>query len=171
MPTTQNPAGTPDPGHLLFTYGTLMLTTGIPAVDAAMRTAGKSLGRGYIHGRLYDLGDYPAAVAAGPHATGDVNAAVDEDATKVWGHLLLLEDPEALFAVLDPYEGFTESDPTGSEFVRALAAVTLPDQAASLAAQIYFYNFSVAGRAPIASGDYLAHWHARGKPGQGRGVS
>ncbi len=159
----------PDSRHLLFTYGTLMLTTGIAAVDEAMRKAGKSLGRGFIHGRLYDFGDYPGAVAAGRYGTGEgSDGAGSEDAPKVWGHLLLLDDPDALFSVLDPYEGFTPADLTGSEFVRALAAVTLPDKSASLEAQIYYYNFSIAGRAPIASGDYLAHWSAQGKPLQGR---
>jgi gamma-glutamylcyclotransferase (GGCT)/AIG2-like uncharacterized protein YtfP len=149
--------------HLLFTYGTLMLATGIAAVDEAMRKAGTSLGRGYVPGRLYDLGDYPGAVPAPGAEDGPW-----EDAPKVWGHLLRLSDPDALFAVLDPYEGYVAGDPAASEFVRGRARVVLPGTGASHEAQIYWYNFPVAGRAPIAGGDYLAHWAARGKPGQGR---
>jgi gamma-glutamylcyclotransferase (GGCT)/AIG2-like uncharacterized protein YtfP len=153
----------PDSRRLLFTYGTLMLTTGIAEVDEAMRKAGKSLGRAYIHGRVYDLGDYPGAVPIEPDGS--------EDAPKVWGHLLLLDDPAALFAVIDPYEGFEEGNPSGSEFVRALASVTLADknkEGKGFLSQVYYYNFPLGGREPIASGDYLAHWKAKGKPAQGR---
>src|SRR6187549_1849710 len=57
-------AALPEPEHLLFTYGTLMLTTGIPEVDAVLQDAGTSLGRGWIRGRLFDLGEYPGAIAA-----------------------------------------------------------------------------------------------------------
>ena len=44
--------------QLLFVYGTLLAATGYPEVDAAM-ASGRLLGPAYIHGRLYDLGDYP----------------------------------------------------------------------------------------------------------------
>lgn len=157
------PSGGMPPSHLLFTYGTLMLTTGITAVDEAMRKAGASLGRGYVHGRLYDLGDYPGAIPAPP-----AEGPAEEDAPKVWGHLLRLDDPEALFAVLDPYEGFAMGDPAASEFVRARTEVFLTGRDEAFDAQIYWYNFPVAGRAAIGSGDYLAHWAAKGKPRQAR---
>jgi gamma-glutamylcyclotransferase (GGCT)/AIG2-like uncharacterized protein YtfP len=157
------PDGTISASHLLFTYGTLMLTTGIAAVDEAMRKAGVSLGRGYAHGRLYDLGEYPGAVAVA-HAPGDP----DDDAPKVWGHLLRLDDPEALFAVLDPYEGFDAADLAASEFVRARTEIRLAGSAAPLEAQIYWYNFPPQRHARIDAGDYLAHWAAKGKPRQAR---
>jgi gamma-glutamylcyclotransferase (GGCT)/AIG2-like uncharacterized protein YtfP len=153
----------PAASHLLFTYGTLMLTTGIAAVDEAMRGAGVSLGRGYVHGRLYDLGEYPGAVAA-THAAGEQ----DEDSPKVWGHLLRLADPQALFAVLDPYEGFDAGNPAASEFVRAEALVMLAGSDGPLEAQIYWYNFPLTGHDRIDSGDFLAHWAAKGKPRQAR---
>jgi gamma-glutamylcyclotransferase (GGCT)/AIG2-like uncharacterized protein YtfP len=172
---------------LLFTYGTLMLTTGIAAVDEAMRHAGVSLGRAHVRGHLYDLGDYPGAVAAqaagaagNGRADGDVanegaadegsadETAGDEDAPKVWGHLLRLNDPEALFAVLDPYEGFEAGNRAGSEFVRDRADVIVAGTGVAYVAQIYWYNLPVSGRARIESGDYLAHWAAKGKPRQAR---
>lgn len=157
------PYGTVPASHLLFTYGTLMLTTGIAAVDEAMRKAGVSLGRGYAHGLLYDLGEYPGAVAAPAPPEG-----AEEDAPKVWGHLLRLADPQALFAVLDPYEGFDAADPGASEFVRARTGIRLAGSAAPMEAQIYWYNFPSQGRARIEAGDYLAHWAAKGKPRQAR---
>jgi len=139
-----------------------MLTTGIAAVDDAMRKAGTSLGRGHVHGHLYDLGDYPGAVTATP---GD---GAGEDGPKVWGHLLRLDDPDALFSVLDPYEGFDAGNRAASEFVRDRATVVLTATGAYYDAQIYWYNFTVAGRALIGSGDYLAHWAAKGRPRQAR---
>ena len=196
-------ADAPHAGHLLFAYGTLMLNTGIVAVDAAMRNAGRSLGRGWIHGLLFDLGDYPGAVApaaagtaagksagkaAGPEAKVAASGteaeaeakaepkAWDEAAPRVWGQLLLLKDPEALFSVIDPYEGFNPSDPAGSEFVRAETRVFLPDRDLGsvrgidqgIGCQVYWYNFPTAGRPAIGSVDYLAYWHAKGNPVQGR---
>lgn len=158
MPIRPEPAS-----HLLFTYGTLMLTTGIAAVDEAMRKAGVSLGRGHVLGSLYDLGDYPGAVAA-----ASAPADPDEDSPKVWGHLLRLADPEALFAVLDPYEGFDSGNTAASEFVRARTLVSLAGAEAPLEAQIYWYNFTTQGKPRIESGDFLAHWAAKGKPRQAR---
>ena len=152
---------------LLFTYGTLMLTTGIAAVDEAMRQAGVSLGRAYVRGYLYDLGDYPGAVAAGHGGVADEDAD-DEDAPKVWGHLLRLADPDGLFAVLDQYEGFDAGNRAGSEFVRDRADIVLAGTRAAYEAQIYWYNLPVSGRSRIESGDYLAHWAAKGKPRQAR---
>lgn len=154
----------PDSGHLLFTYGTLMFATGIETVDLAMKNAGTSLGRGWIHGRIYDLGEYPGAIAEAPGTEAD---GEDEEAPKVWGHLLHLKDPSALFAAIDPYEGFDPGDKPGSEFVRAETLVTLPGQGKCFLSQIYFYNFPVTGREPIASGDYLAFWNAKVRPSQG----
>lgn len=167
----------PEPGHLLFTYGTLMLNTGIVAVDAAMMNAGVILGRGYIQGWLYDLGDYPGAVPWEPRSpgVGTVVASGAEEAEalvaeppKVWGRLMHLRDPAGLFAAIDPYEGFDAADPAGSEFVRAVTRVILPDTGVGVLSQVYFYNFPTRGRERIESGDYLARWQAKGRPAQGR---
>lgn len=154
----------PPASHLLFTYGTLMLTTGIPAVDDAMRAAGTSLGRAYVLGTLFDLGDYPGAVPAA--IAGE--AALEEDAPKVWGHLLHLKDPETLFGVIDTYEGYDPGDLRRSEFVRAETRVHLAGTGRAAPAQIYWFNFPTAGREAIAGGDYLAYWAAKGRPGQRR---
>jgi gamma-glutamylcyclotransferase (GGCT)/AIG2-like uncharacterized protein YtfP len=163
MEAFQTSSAAPDAGHLLFAYGTLMLTTGITAVDEAMRNAGSILGRGWIHGLLFDLGEYPGAVAA----DGDPDPR-GEDAQKVWGHLLRLRDPAALFSVIDAYEGFVPGDPARSEFVRAETRVHLPNLEHGFMCQVYWYNFPTAGKTAIGSGDYLAYWHAMGNPLQGR---
>jgi gamma-glutamylcyclotransferase (GGCT)/AIG2-like uncharacterized protein YtfP len=190
-PSPPPQAALPDPAHLLFAYGTLMLTTGIPEVDAALRNAGTSLGRGWIHGRLFDLGEYPGAVAALMNAgaagadtvaagkeagaaspvSEAADATVDEDAPKVWGRLMHLKDPAAFYSVIDRYEGFDAGDPAGSEFVRARTEVFLPGMDRGVSCQVYWYNLPTQGRPEIPAGDYLAYWQSRGKPTQGRIVS
>ena len=153
---------TPGPERLLFAYGTLMLTTGIPHVDAALRDAGTSLGPGWIHGRLFDLGDYPGAVAAGPAIAGEA------DSPRIRGRLLLLKDPEAFYAIIDRYEGFEAGNPAASEFIRGRTLAYLPGSDQGILCQVYWYNLPIQGIREIASGDYLAHWQSRGKPSQGR---
>ncbi|MDB5051381.1 MAG: hypothetical protein JWO30_4452 [Fibrobacteres bacterium] len=169
----------PDSKHLLFAYGSLMLTTGIEAVDAAMHAAGASLGRAFIHARLYDLGEYPGAVplqqdedvegpAEGYQADERHRALAHEDAPKVWGRLIRLRDPEAFYAVIDAYEGFDPAKPMESEFIRAETVVFLEHEDKGIVSQVYFYNHPIHGRHPIEAGDYLAFWHAKGRPAQGR---
>jgi gamma-glutamylcyclotransferase (GGCT)/AIG2-like uncharacterized protein YtfP len=180
--------GDADSGLLLFTYGTLMLTTSIPAVDAATRDAGVSLGRGFIHGHLFDLGEYPGAVplTEGWGMAGAVRRPEDEaepgtewrashgrhtgheDAPKVWGRLIRLKDPAAFNKVIDAYEGFDPAKPMESEFIRAETIVFLESEEKGHPAQVYYYNFPTHGRVPIETGDYLAFWHAKGRPAQGR---
>jgi gamma-glutamylcyclotransferase (GGCT)/AIG2-like uncharacterized protein YtfP len=138
--------------QLLFAYGTLLQPTGDPDVDAAVGSAAR-LGAGYIHARLYDLGDYPGAQP--------VPEAGTRARPKVWGSLLGFADPAPVFAVLDRYEGCVPGEPRAGEFRRAPAPVTLPASGRTLLAQAYFYNPSAQGKPLIVSGDYQAHRRAR----------
>lgn len=131
------------PGALLFVYGSLLKATGLPEVDAALAGA-RSLGRGFIHARLYSLGGYPGAKPV---------PAARARASKVWGRLLRLRAPEALQA-LDRYEGCDARFPQRGEFVRVEAPVTLCSGRVRRA-QVYFYNQALRGKRPIPSGDYL----------------
>ena len=139
--------------NLLFVYGSLLIPTGLPDVDAVMSGKTVSLGLGYIHGRLYDLGDYPGAKFS---LQGESKLP-----PKVWGRLLGLPDPDPVFAVLDRYEGFDRARPLESEFARSTAAVVVPEAERTYMAQVYFYNPQVRGKKLIPSGDYLAHKHAK----------
>ena len=104
------------------------------------------IGRGSIQGALFDVGLYPAAVAA-PDG-------------RIWGEVYEMHDAPQVLAALDEIEGYRPDDPDRSLYTRALADVVLPDGAAARA-WVYFYNAPL-GRAPrILSGDYLEHVKVR----------
>lgn len=137
-----------DARNLLFIYGTLLLPTGEADVDEALSVSSLSLGVGFFQGRLYDLGEYPGAKPVSPGASGDSD--------KVWGRLLGLIHPDAVFALLDRFEGYDYQSPLTSEFVRSTITVTLPDSNRTVQSQIYFFNPPVSENRYIPSGDYLA---------------
>ena len=130
---------------LVFFYGTLM--TGFDrrrrlGIDEKLRYRG----RGWIHGALFDLGIYPAAVPA--------------DDARVWGEVFELLDPETVLRALDDMEGYRPAEPDASLYLRRAVAVTLPAEEID-EAWVYFYNAPL-GKAPrIASGDYLEYLNVR----------
>jgi gamma-glutamylcyclotransferase (GGCT)/AIG2-like uncharacterized protein YtfP len=97
----------------------------------------QSLGEARIHGRLYDLGDYPGLIPGG------------EDI--VQGDLVGFEDP-TLWARLDDYEDCDPGQPDLSEYRRV--ETDLHDGRGR--AWVYVYNRSVEGLIPIASGVWPA---------------
>jgi gamma-glutamylcyclotransferase (GGCT)/AIG2-like uncharacterized protein YtfP len=103
-------------------------------------------GRGFIRGALFDLGDYPAAVAA-PDG-------------RIWGEVYELEDAKAVLTTLDAIEGYRQEEPDRSLYTRARADVTLAD-GSSRSAWVYFYNAPLGGAPRIPSGDYRAHLRSK----------
>lgn len=131
--------------ELVFFYGTLM------AGFDRRRRAGmderlRYLGRGSIHGSLFDLGLYPAAIPA--------------NEGRVWGELYEMTDPAVVLRALDEIEGYRQADPDRSLYVRSPAAVTLPD-GSQRTAWVYFYNAPLGQAERIPSGDYLEHVKVR----------
>jgi gamma-glutamylcyclotransferase (GGCT)/AIG2-like uncharacterized protein YtfP len=132
-------------GELVFFYGTLM------AGFDRRRRAGiddklKYMGRGAIQGALFDLGLYPALVAASDG--------------RVWGEVYEMTDPPTVLAALDDIEGYRHEDPDRSLYTRAQTGVTLPDGSAAMA-WVYFYNAPLGKAQRIPSGDYLEHVKVR----------
>lgn len=119
---------------LIFVYGTLR-----PDASAAHRMAGRGhwLGAATAIGRLYRIGDYPGMV---------------EGDAVVQGALFAADDPDALLAALDVYEGCGPDDPAPHEYRRARIAVMLDDQTHE--AWTYLYNWPVDPDALIESGDF-----------------
>src|SRR4029453_14974930 len=111
-------------GELVFFYGTLM------AGFDRRRRAGiddrlRYVGRGAIHGALFDLGLYPAVIPA-PEG-------------RVWGEVYEMADRATGLAALDAIGGPRPQDPGRSLYTRARADVTLPD-GSTAQAWVYFYN-------------------------------
>jgi gamma-glutamylcyclotransferase (GGCT)/AIG2-like uncharacterized protein YtfP len=126
---------------LVFFYGTLMSSFQRPG-RARLNHVLRSIGRGSISGALFDLGIYPAVV---PDANGCVQGEINQ-----------MVDADAVLAVLDEIEGYSEGEPARSLYVRHEIPVTLEDGRV-VRAWAYFYNAPL-GRAPrIDSGDYLEH--------------
>ena len=87
----------------VFFYGTLRTgfnRTTRAGVDAFLKFAG----RGWINGKLFDLGIYPAAVPA-------------TDA-RVWGEVFEITDPPTVLAALDRIEGHRPAEPERSLYNR-----------------------------------------------------
>jgi len=100
----------------------------------------KFIGTGKIKGRLYDVGDYPAAVEA------------DEPDAFITGELYEIIDMEVL-AILDEWEEYDPRKPNDSLYIRRLADVFLED-GSTATAWAYFYNKSLEGAEFIKSGNY-----------------
>lgn len=117
----------------LFVYGTLHPDRAPEEISDVVKNL-QHMGTGTIRGKLYDLGDYPAAVV-NRNANGKISGSV----------FALPDDPKAL-ASLDEYEEFTPSDPANSLFIRTKRMVTLADGSRRLC-WVYLYN----GQLPKAS--------------------
>ena len=97
----------------LFVYGTLQ--RGQPLHHELVRARAECVGCARMSGRLYDLGRYPGATAAGDHV--------------IPGELYRLPEPEPALRHLDTVEG--------RQFHRATVQVTL-DNAELQQAWVYF---------------------------------
>lgn len=129
----------------VFFYGTLM-----GGFDRRRRAGVDSKliyrGRGSVHGALFDLGIYPAAI---PAPDGHIVGEVYE-----------FDDLDGVLAKLDDIEGYTHTDPDRSLYTRSRSRVTL-ENGQSTDAWVYFYNAPLGGAPRIPSGDYLAYIRAR----------
>ena len=125
----------------LFLYGTLK-PDGADREIADIVSQLRSVGRGYVAGKLYDLGDYPGVV-------------IDHSSTSsVKGLLVEMPSDEAVLSALDKYEEFDPSNPRDSLFVRTKTRVRLTD-GRSVKGWIYVYNRN-PGSAPLIRGGHYS---------------
>lgn len=124
----------------LFTYGTLLPRKAPAEIAPAVRRL-RRVGRGFVHGHLYDLGEYPGAVLrkTGPLILGQV--------------FELPDDPDVL-SKLDEYEGFDPAHPQGSLFVRKKWPVTFEGKKRKVTCWVYIYNRHPGTAPSIVGGDF-----------------
>lgn len=120
------------PIDYLFAYGTLSPRLAPPGLAADLSQL-TPLGRGWVQGRLYDLGAYPAAV---PDAGGKATVA---------GTVFRLPERGDLLARLDAYEG--------PEFRRIPCQARLSD-GTRLRCWIYAFGGDLRQAQPIAAGEW-----------------
>ncbi len=131
-----------DPSYYLFVYGTLRNGFNIPVQDQIKDNI-EWLGTSEIKGKLYDIGDYPAALPAEKNAKSTIK-----------GEVIKLHNPKKVLKVLDAYEGYNPKELSKSEYYRNKETITLQD-GKQIDAWVYWYNFPVAGKRRIRHKDYL----------------
>jgi len=123
--------------EFLFAYGTLQPGKA-PGEIAAVVDQFVLVGEGWVRGVLYDLGEYPGAVA---DALGD---------GRVYGRVFRV--PDGALGALDLYEGYSEGF-EDSLFVRRRVLVSMMD-GGSVGSWVYWYNLPTDGRDIVAGGQW-----------------
>jgi gamma-glutamylcyclotransferase (GGCT)/AIG2-like uncharacterized protein YtfP len=122
----------------LFVYGTLLDSGN--NYGAYLQQHCTLIQSGKLRGRLYDIGEYPGAVA-------DSNS--DQ---YVYGSIYQMDEPEKILAFIDDYEGFGDDQEQPNLFVRKLT--TVETDIATIACWVYIYNLPVDSLLLIKSGKY-----------------
>jgi len=78
----------------------------------------------------------------------------EESTTQVRGELYVITDKEALFQILDEYEGCSDSDPPPHQYLRKQVTVKA-NVAFEYQAWTYIYNWPVDHFTEIKSGNFL----------------
>ena len=127
--------------NYLFVYGTLLDTGNEFA--AYLNNNCSFYTKGKFKGRLYDIGEYPGAVA-------------DHDSPGyVYGSIVSIRNPTTVLNQLDDYEGFGDDQQQPDLFIRELMAIETDEGLTDC--WIYLYNLPVEGLVLIESGDYLQY--------------
>lgn len=98
---------------------------------------------GKFKGRLYDIGEYPGAIADDRYA-GDV-----------YGSIFMMGDAISALKYLDDYEGFGPEQEQPNLFVREI--IEVKSDKGVISCWCYLYNLPVDGLRLIESGDYQSY--------------
>ena len=130
--------------NLLFVYGTLL--SGLS--NHHHMKAATCLGEAHVQAALFDMGEYPALSVQGAwaQALGPVLGELYQIKPAQWQRLDDLEevDPDSI---------------ENSMYLRVPIQVQWqqPEGVRTVAAQVYVYNWSLAGRPRIEHGDFRRH--------------
>lgn len=137
--------------YKLFVYGSLRSGFRNPAYQYLTKYF-TLLGEAVVKGKMYDLGDYPAA------------AATDEDKF-ISGELYVINNPaEFSWAIgqLDDYEGLNTEEGETPLYKREPAIAYQHGEPHK--AWIYWFNGNLTGKPEIESGDLLQYLQQKNKP-------
>ena len=123
----------------LFVYGTLLDEDNKYGIY--LRDNSTFFSTGKHEGILYDIGEYPGAVLS---AGGN---------DFIYGIILEIDDPSAVLALIDMYEGYGEDQPQPNEFIRVLTKAET--DRGFVDCWIYIYNLPVYGLIHIENGKYI----------------
>jgi gamma-glutamylcyclotransferase (GGCT)/AIG2-like uncharacterized protein YtfP len=132
--------------YQLFVYGSLLSGFHHPAYTYISRYF-TLVGPAKVKGKLYDMGDYPAAVP------------VNEE-TYILGELYQLNHKDEFgwaFRQLDDYEGLLVEPGELPLYRREPVNIFINDSDKDTIAWIYWYNQDVTGKPVIASGSVLEY--------------
>lgn len=125
----------------LFAYGTLKLGF-VPPYLSEIAAKMDFIGEGFVHGTLYDLGEYSGAI---------LEFATDK---KIHGCVYNLCDESEILRVLDEYEGISPNQTEESLFIRKRTKIFLQNEEI-IDGWIYEYNQSVDSASIIESGIWI----------------
>ena len=124
----------------IFIYGTLAPDLAPDEISRTVRKL-KFVGRGFVYGKLYDLGEYPGA------------KLIRRARSKIRGRVYQLPTSKQVIKSLDAYEEFIPDKPEKSLYLRKRAPVTL-DNGKTIETWIYEYNGDVSYSPVVRGGDY-----------------
>jgi gamma-glutamylcyclotransferase (GGCT)/AIG2-like uncharacterized protein YtfP len=104
-----------------------------------------------VRGRLYDMGEYPAAVPT-------------NDDSFILGELYQINQPEEFswaIAQLDDYEGINTEEGESPLYRREIATINANNQTTE--AWMYWFNGDTTGKPHIESGDVLQYMQQKNK--------
>jgi gamma-glutamylcyclotransferase (GGCT)/AIG2-like uncharacterized protein YtfP len=137
--------------YKLFVYGSLRSGFRNPVYEYLTKYF-HLLGEAVVKGKLYDLGEYPAAAAT-------------EEEKFISGELYGINNPlEFSWAIgqLDDYEGLNVEE--GEIALYKREEVIVYQDGESHTAWIYWYNKDLAGKPEIESGDLMQYLQQKNKP-------
>lgn len=123
----------------LFSYGTLSPRLAPAEIKPTVRQF-RRVGKGFVHGQLFDFGEYPGAI-------------LTRNGSRIVGQIFELPDDPEVLQRLDEYEGFDRANPKASLFVRKRRYVQLQD-GRRIYCWIYSYNRPVKSARRLVGGAY-----------------
>jgi gamma-glutamylcyclotransferase (GGCT)/AIG2-like uncharacterized protein YtfP len=127
--------------NYLFVYGTLLNADNEFAIH--LKNNCSFYANGKFKGRLYDIGEYPGAIADNQYAG------------YVYGCIFMMDNVVSALKYLDDYEGFGPEQEQPNLFAREIMSVE--SEKGIISCWCYLYNLPVDGLRLIVSGDYMRY--------------